>query len=86
MHTGFVLGKRAYLEVDPRTKADKPLSYKGTVWAEDAEFLDSGVLALLRFKRKRWYVVKMFVGPTDYPIEYIYRYKAPRTIFPKIGG
>ena len=44
---------------------------------------DPSVMTLLRYKRGRWYVVKQFLGPTDYPLDFFFRYKAPRTIFPK---
>ena len=76
----------AYLEVEPRTKADKAISYKNTVWKDEAEFMDDAVLALLRNRKGRWYVVEKLVGPTDYPLEFFLRFSAPRGIFPKLGS
>ncbi|NNC89075.1 MAG: hypothetical protein HKN82_11505 [Akkermansiaceae bacterium] len=76
-------GDWAYLEAEPRTEDDDALTWKGTVWEDDADRMDDpSVLALLHFKRGRWYVVKQILAPTDYPLEMFFRYKAPRTIFP----
>ncbi|MEM9478756.1 MAG: hypothetical protein AAGA58_03745 [Verrucomicrobiota bacterium] len=74
-----------YLEVQPRTKSDKKISYKGTIWQEDADFMDDGVLALMRYRKGRWYVVAKIVGPTDYPLEFFLQFEAPRGIFPSSG-
>jgi hypothetical protein len=47
----------AFLIAEARTKDDKPIDYTGTIFESDAKEWDEGVIAILRHKRGRWYVV-----------------------------
>ena len=55
----------AFLRATPRTKDDKPIDYKGTRFENEASWMDESLVAVLRYKRKRWYVVTKAVFTTD---------------------
>ncbi len=48
----------AFLKAQARTKDDKPIDYRGTRLEWGAKEFDEGVIAILRYKRKRWYIVQ----------------------------
>jgi hypothetical protein len=48
----------AFLIAQARTKDDKLIDYKGTALEWGTSEFDEGVIAILRYKRKRWDVVQ----------------------------
>lgn len=48
----------AFLMAQARTKDDKPIDYAGTRLEWGTKEFDEGVIAILRYKRKRWYIVQ----------------------------
>jgi hypothetical protein len=75
----------AFLIGTPRTKADKAIDYKKTRFKWEAEEMDEILVALMRFKRGRWYVVTHGLFSTDvWWIGLDKDYKAPSAIFPKL--
>lgn len=75
----------AFLMAEGRTKDDKPIDYTGTYFESDAKEFDEGVIALLRFKRGRWYVVTSSYFSSDVWWLGIHEtYRAPKAIFPKL--
>ncbi|MDE0595905.1 MAG: hypothetical protein OSB65_11730 [Roseibacillus sp.] len=48
----------AFLIAQARTKDHKPIDYKGAVPEWGTSEVDEGVIAILRYKRKRWDVVQ----------------------------
>lgn len=49
----------------PRTKNDKPIDYSKTPLAEDAEFADESLVAVLRKNDGRWTVIQHAIFTTD---------------------
>lgn len=75
----------AFLIGTPRTKNDKPIDYRNTRFKGEAEEMDEILIALMRFKRGRWYVVTHGLFSNDvWWIGLDKEYKAPSAIFPKV--
>ncbi len=75
----------AFLIGTPRTKDDKPIDYTKTRYKWEAEEMDEILVALMRYKRGRWYVVTHGLFSTDvWWIGLDKNYKAPSAIFPKL--
>ena len=73
----------AFLMAEARTKDDKPINYKGTIFEHDAEEWDEGVIAILRYKRNRWYVVNHSFFASDVWWHGMHEpLRAPKAIFP----
>lgn len=73
----------AFLLATARTLDDKPLDFKGTALEEDSVGTDEAVVALLRKKRDRWYVVTSGYFATGvWWLDLEERYRAPKEIFP----
>lgn len=78
-----VKGDWAFLLATARTLEDKPLDYKGTALEAESIDTDEAVVALLRKKRDRWYVVTSGYFTTDvWWLDLDKRYRAPKEIFP----
>lgn len=84
-----VLNGWAFLWGAPTAPNGKELSYKGTKFEEAVKegFYDNNISALLRKEKGKWKVKVYVVGATDVPwVEWPEQYKAPKSIFPELGG
>lgn len=73
----------AFLMAQARTVNDKPIDYTGTALAWGTKEFDEGVIAILRFKRKRWYVVQHSFFASDVWWHGSHKtLRAPKAIFP----
>ena len=73
----------AFLVAQGRTADDKPLNYKGTPFEEDAKDFDEGVIAIIRYKDKKWKVVESSYFSSDVWWHGIHEeLGAPKAIFP----
>ncbi|WP_346187436.1 hypothetical protein [Rubritalea halochordaticola] len=72
----------AFLLAEARTKEDKPIDYSKTRYAGESESVDEGVVALLRYKRGRWYVVEKNLFQNDIWWGELWKeYDAPKALF-----
>lgn len=81
-----VVSPWALASVEPRRTATKPIDWKKTKFKEDFEqgVMDSISLALLKKSGKKWKVVELAIGPTDYPVEdWLKHHKAPKSLIPR---
>jgi len=76
----------AYWMGEPFRAPGKPVDWKKTKFKEDFEqgVMDSLSLALLKKSGKKWKVVELAIGPTDFPVEdWLKKHKAPMSLLPK---
>jgi hypothetical protein len=81
-----VVSPWALASFEPRRTATKPIDWKKTKFKEDFEqgVMDSISLALLKKSGKKWKVVELAIGPTDYPVEdWLKHHKAPKSLIPR---
>ena len=72
----------AFLLAEARTKEDKPINYKGTRLEFGTREFDEEVVAVLRYKRERWYIVEHSFYASDVWWAGIHKQlKAPPAIF-----
>ena len=63
-------------------RSDKPIDYKGTVLEWGTSEFDEGVIAILRYKRKRWYIVQHSYFTSDVWWDELHKkLRAPAAIF-----
>lgn len=71
-----------FLIAQARTKGDKPIDYKGTVLEWSTSEFDEGVIAILRYKRKRWDIVQHSYFTSDVWWDELHKkLRAPAAIF-----
>ena len=79
----------AFVFGTPKGANGKPINYKKSDYKEqfDSGAFDENFGALLRKKSGKWTIVTWFFGATDVPwIDWHEKYKAPESIFPKMGN
>lgn len=76
----------AYWAGEPMRAPGKPVDWKKTKFKEEFEegVMDSLSLALLKKTGKKWKVVELAIGPTDFPVEeWLKTHKAPMSLIPR---
>jgi hypothetical protein len=71
----------AFVQADPTSPRGEPLMDRYRARMGDDNFTDQ-VVGLLRWDGRRWVVVAVEIGPTEYPYRWQQQYTAPRRIYP----